>query len=886
MKILSLKTIHGPNIYHHKPVVLMKVDLEHLTDLPSSDIFGFTKRLLELFPGLYNHGCSLKKKGGFVERLERGTYPAHIIEHIAIELSNLCNIPVHFGKTRYAGQYGHYDIAVRFKNEYGMKECLKSAFSIYQQLLHETSINLGVYLQKVKAAVNDTSLGVTTQALVEAAEKRNIPVMRIGTGSLFQLGYGKRRKLLQAAVTSETSLIGADLAQDKALTKEILLHAMVPVPKGLVLRDLEDLENTFSQLNPPYALKPLDGNHGKGVSLNLKTLPELRDAFVEAKKHSPDVLLEEMIFGDDYRLLVIDGTLRAAARRLPASVIGNGKNTIEELIQITNQDPLRGEGHATFLSAIEVDDVLISYLKQQGLELSSVPADNIRVQLRGNANLSTGGVAEDVTHLVHPEVKFLAERIARLINLNICGIDVICDDISKSPTNNFSVIEVNAGPGLRMHLAKQDSHQIADSIIGSLYPVGTSSRVPIISVTGTNGKTTIVRLLKHLLQTNSQTCVGMTSTEGVWIDDKIICKGDCSGPISSQVLLRDPTIDVAVLEVARGGVVKNGLGYDWSDISIVSNITADHIGQDGIENLEDLIWVKSLVAERVKPNGVLVLNSENPASLNLKNNPAVLVTPKKIVLYGLRLNPDIQSHLNQGGTALWVSEGWIVQGQGPEVLPLLPVKEVPLTYGGTLDFNISNVLAASAAALALHQPLSQITDGLKTFYPSLQNPGRMNIYKVREAFVIVDYGHNEDAIQKVGKFIQQFGFKKRSLIVGLPGDRQTELIQETSRVIPQYFSEVYLRDELDLRGRAPLEVPKIMAEQMPTTLNKKIIPTETEALNLALSQLERDEVLVILYEDTAKVYAALNEYDPQPVSQIPITISPQVEIAHTEVELR
>lgn len=870
MKIVSLKTINGPNVYHHEPILLMKVDLEHLTDTSSADILGFTSRLLAALPGLEEHGCSLRKKGGFITRLERGTYPAHIIEHIALELSSLADIETKFGKTRYAGTYGLYEIAVTFKNELGMKECLKSAFNLFQQLLHETPIDVSHYLHKIRHAVAETSLGISTQSLIDAARKRNIPYQKIGNGSLFQLGYGKQRKLIQAAVTSETNLIGADIAQDKALTKEILHQAFIPIPRGFVVNNMEDLEIAKDQLNPPFAIKPLDGHHGLGVSLNLKILPEIHEAFLTAQKYCPDVLIEEMIFGEDYRLLVIDGKLKAAAHRVPAYVVGDGQHTLHELIEITNNDPLRGEGHSTYLSEIVVDDVLVRYLQQQGLDLTSIPEIDHKVQLRGNANLSTGGTAEDVTKLVHPDIKAMAERIARIVNLNICGIDIICEDIAKAPTANFAVIEVNAGPGLRMHMLKDDPHQIGDAILDSLYPTREPSRIPIISVTGTNGKTTIVRLLKHILEQNEQKCIGMTTTEGVWIQDHLIYKGDCAGPQSSQVLLRDPLVDCAVLEVARGGILKGGLGYDWSDVSIISNITADHIGQDGIENLDDLIWVKSLVAERVKPHGTLILNANNPAALSLRYRDNVTKHPKKIVLYALEQNASIHEHLMSGGTAFWYHQGWLMRGQGREVYAIANVSDIPLTYNGSLTLNISNVLAACAGAVALQVPLTQIIEGLKTFHPSLQNPGRMNIYKVAGAHVIVDYGHNEEALHQVGKFVQQFPFVKRSLVVGLPGDRGTDLLQETSRIIPNYFDQIYLRDEADLRGRAPMEVPTLMAAQIPPHVPHKIMTSEVEALQLALSQLEPNSVLVILYEQANVVYSVLNEYDPQPVSSLEV----------------
>lgn len=868
MKIKSLKSLYGPNIYHYRPVILMRVDLEDQTDLASCDIPGFNSTLVSLLPGLAKHSCSFKEAGGFLKRLEKGTYPAHIIEHIALELSTLSGIEVKFGKTRYAGAYGLYDIAVCFKNEEGMRECLTSAFEVFQNLLNSSSIDLQPYLQRIKTAVEDTKLGVSTQSIVDAAQRRNIPMQQIGRGSLFQLGYGKHRKLIQAAVTSETNLIGADIAQDKFLTKEILEQAFIPIPQGFVASSYEAAQDKIKTLRPPYVVKPLDGHHGQGVSLNLVNPLEIEHAFMVAQKYCSDVLIEEMIIGEDYRLLVIDGKFKAAAHRIPAFVTGTGKQSIQELIDMTNQDPLRGEGHSTFLSEIKIDDVLVQYLAKQNLDLNSIPDFGKKIQLRGNANLSTGGIAEDVTHRAHPDLIALAERISRVVNLNICGIDIICQDISKSPTENFAVIEVNAGPGLRMHMQPRDVHDIGESIIESLYPSGAPSRIPIISVTGTNGKTTIVRLLKHILDQHPQSTNGMTTTEGVWIKDQLIYKGDCAGPQSTQLLLKDPAVDCAVLEVARGGILKGGLGYDWSDVSIISNITADHIGQDGIEDLDDLLWVKSLVAERVKPHGHLILNADDPLSLSLKHKPEVNKFPRKIILYANHLSKEIERHLIRGGTAVWHHQGWIVRGQEKEIYPIMPIRDIPLTYGGSLKFNISNALAACAGAVALQVPVIQIVDGLKSFHPAVQNPGRMNIYKVRDAHVIIDYGHNEDALHQVGQFVQQFGFAKKRICIGLPGDRSTDLIQETGRAVPRYFDKIYLRDEADRRGRAPMEIPSLMAAQMPPQTDHSLFATEAEAVSTALAELQANDVLVVLYEQVAGIYSILKEYDPQPVSKI------------------
>jgi len=872
MKILSLRSIHGPNVYHQLPVLVMRLALLQWTNVASNEIPGFNERLGNLFPGMLQHTCSLGYAGGFFERLQKGTYAAHIIEHIALELSQLAGIEVTYGKSRYAGQEGIYDVITRFTNEEGMRECLRSAVDVMRCVLENKDCDVAATVENIKRIVERSRLGISTEAIVSAAQRRDIPVRRIGQESLFQLGYGSKQKRIQSAITDNTSLIASDIAQDKSLTKEILHDAYVPVPRGVVIRDEEELEDIVSSWPGPYALKPLDGHHGEGVSLNLRTLEELKNALNYARKYSGQFIVEEMRHGKDYRILVINGQFAAAAERIPPTIVGDGVSTIAEAIKKLNEDPLRGEGHDSYLSQVVIDDILVDYLKQQELTLESVPAAGQAVRLRGNANLSSGGTAQDVLKQVHPEVRILCERIARLIGLDICGIDIVAEDISKPvDPEKFSVIEVNTGPGLRMHLLeKSGDEDVGDKIVKMLYPTN-DSRIPVISVTGTNGKTTVVRLISKIIATQGKHRVGMTSTEGVWIGDERILPGDCSGPASAELLLGDPAVDCAVLELARGGLLRGGLAYDWSDVGVITNIRADHIGQDGIENVDDLIWIKSLVAERVKENGVIVLNADDENCVDIKERPRVQRLPRSIYFYSTNPNnPALVSHISQGGTGLWLEHGWLVLAHKGDVQTLIPASDIPITMSGKATFQVSNVLASIGAALGAGVELRHILRALKEFEPSTANPGRMNIYKVGRGHVILDYGHNEDAIINVGRFLQQWRNVSKTLVIGLPGDRSTELILSTGRMIPQYFDRAVLRDDSDLRGRKPNEVPELLS----TVFAERNFPCQTilkeeEAVHFTLSRLKPDEVAVVLFEDLQAVLRGLREFDPVPVQDLP-----------------
>ncbi len=874
VQIHSIRTINGPNVYHDRPVIVMKVDLQNWTDVPSSDIPHFLDNLLRFLPNLHSHTCSPGYAGGFIERLKKGTYMAHIIEHIALELSVMAQIGVTYGKTRYAGQPGHYEITTRFQNENGMICCLRNAVLLAEAAATSQLFDLEKALVQVKAGCGKGLLGPSSEAIIAAAQKRNIPYRRLAQNSLIQLGYGKKSQRVQTAITDHTSLVAADIAQDKFLTKKILQDHFIPVPEGIVVSNLIELQEAVRQISPPYAIKPFDGHHGQGVSLNLQSWEDISLAFEFAKRFSESVLLEEMCQGFDYRILVINGKMVAAARRTPPSIQGNGSDTIRQLIDQTNADPRRGQGHDAVLTRIEIDDLLIVHLQKQNLTLDSVPPRDQNVVLRENANLSGGGTAEDVTDLIHPDIKALCERTARIAGLDICGIDLIHENPDAPLGDKTKVIEVNAGPGLRMHLSPNlgQARAVGDHIIDMLYPQPESGRIPILSITGTNGKTTVARMLHKIFSVNKRIHVGMTTTDGIWIGPQKIFSGDTTGPKSAQAVLADPKVDVAVLEVARGGLLRGGLAYDWSDISVVTNIRADHIGQDGIEDIQDLIWIKSLVAERVREGGTLVLNADDEPALNLRENPRVRKAPRDIFLFSNRAdNPVIQEHISKGLSACWLEDGFVCIQHRKLKGPLFQISDVPSALNGLAEFQVSNVTAVVAAAISAGLPVPQIIEGLRSFQPTQENTGRLNIFRVDQSYVILDYGHNQDAIQSIGRMLEKFPGYTKTAVISLPGDRSDDLIESTGRSIHSYFDRFILKDDQDLRGRKPGEVASRLKkgiESAETGPVCELIPDEVQAIGYALESRRPHEIVTVFYENLKSALQVLHKFDPLPVSTI------------------
>lgn len=754
MRILDVRTFSGPNVYHHKPMLVIELDLEELAHSTTAEQPKFVERLLALLPGLQAHHCSKGRPGGFVERMQEGTYFGHVVEHVALELEGLAGSHVTHGKTRAAGTPGVYNVAVRFKSEHGMTHLLEQAVELVQTLLSGHTFDVSGTLAEYRAISADKDLGPSTAAIVDAAARRGIPWRRLDDGNLVQLGYGRHRRLIEAAVTDATSLIAVDTVGDKVRTKELLHEAGVPVPRG-------------------------------GV-----------------------VVVEEGLRGRDYRLLVVNGELIAASERKPCEVVGDGEATVRELIVALNQDPLRGEDHELPLTKVKVDEELSEYLARSGLDLDHVPAEGESVRLRANANLSAGATAVDVTDLVHPATQRACERAAALVGLDICGVDLITSDIGEELDGG--ILELNASPGLRMHVAPSQgaSRDVGGAIVAGLFPPGSQARVPICAVTGTNGKTTVTRLVSHLVSLQGLQ-VGMTSTDGIHIGADQVRRGDLSGAASARSVLADATVEVAVLETARGGILRRGLGYDWADVGVITNITPDHLGQDGVDTVDDLVWIKSLVAERVKDGGVLVLNAQDPGCLQVAREERVDVGRLQLVMFATDPSADAMAeHLLAGGAGYFVRDGWLVECSAGVEYTITRLEEVPLTMGGRARFQVENVLAAAAAARALGVTREQVATGLATF-GQVHNSGRANLYAHGRGFVFVDYGHNEAALRAAGELLATWDGPLVG-VVGAPGDRTDELIKNAAHAAAGAFPRVVLREDSDLRGRAPGEVAGIM----------------------------------------------------------------------------
>jgi cyanophycin synthetase len=879
MRIENIRTLTGPNVYSHRPVLIMQLGLEGLTDKESLEVEGFNERLVALLPGLNDHHCSKGRPGGFVERLRTGTYFAHITEHVALELSGPAGIPAYFGKARYAGAPGLYNVIVEYKSEEGMRYLLRTAVELVEALVKGDEFPLEERLKEARSVVADFELGPSTRSIVDAAARRGVPWRRVGEDSFVQLGYGKNRRFIQAAMCEHTSAIAVETAGDKEFTKLLLRQVSIPVPRGEVVRTEEDAVEALDHIGVPCVVKPLDGRQGKGVSLNISTPEQMKQAFHVAREFSEKVLVEELFVGKNYRVLVVGGRMIAASERLPAHVVGDGRRTIAELIEVENRNPMRGLGHEKPLTQIKVDEIMSAYLCKAGLSLGAVPPEGETVFLRESINLSTGGTAKDVTDDVHEEVREMCERAARVVGLDICGVDLVLRDIaapvewSGVGRQGGGVIELNAAPGLRMHLypSEGEARDVGGAIVEMLYPAGDDGRIPVISVTGTNGKTTVTRMIAHAIEQAGRT-VGMTTTDGIYVGGRRIVEGDTTGPQSARTILSDPSVEVAVLETARGGIVRRGLGYDWSDVGVMTNIGPDHIGQDGIESVEDIVHIKALVAERVRAGGTLVLNADNEHLARLTELRRVREPERKIVYFSLDGNsPLVASHVENGDTAYYLKDGWIIEAEGNVSYLLVRVSDILVTMDGAAEFQVANVLAATAAARAYGLSREQVASAMKSFASDDDNPGRANLFEVNGGYVLVDYGHNPDAFAAVCRMAAKWEGRRITGIIGVPGDRDDSVVEHAGRVAARGFHRVIIKEDKDLRGRAKGEVARLMCEavndESPGT-ECHIVLDEIEALRSEVERMRDGQVVVVFYDRLEPVLRLLKECGAVPISTI------------------
>jgi cyanophycin synthetase len=835
MRIVTLRRLRGPNMYCGHPAIMALVDLEELTGRESCEITGFTQRLLAILPGLADHHCAAGKPGGLVTKLNQGTFFGHVLEHVTLELSHLIGREVYFGKTLWAGEPGLFRVVVECpEHEWAQdpvaRDLLDLAMTVVTELVAGRGPDTvlgpcpaggqpvpGPELQRLATAYDENKLGVTAAALARAARSRGIPVRRPADVGLLQLGYGANRRLVWAASTDQTSVIGVDIACDKAVTKELLSAAGIPVPDGIVVHNPAELLAAYDRLSGKVVVKPVFGNHGRDVFI-VETAEEASSAFAVITGEGGSALVEDYVPGTDYRILVI-GDQVVAAELSPAQVTGDGALDIAALVERTNADPRRGVGHDRALTKITLDETVLSYLNDQDLTSASVPAAGQIVKLRHNANLSTGGTSKDVTDEVHPAVARMCARAAATIGLDICGIDLRLRDISQPPgrlSETGGIIEVNASPGLRMHLEPTEGRQrdVAGCIIDKLYPLGMPSRVPVVSVTGTNGKTSTVRLIAHLLR-HSGLLVGMTSTAGVYIGHDLVHDSDASGPRSADIVLSDPAVQAAVLETARGGIVRRGLGYDRADVAVVTNITSDHIGTDGVDTIDDLIGVKALVAEEIREYGHLVLNADDRHSAGLARRPSVRDRQPVISYFSLcPANPLITEHLRDGGTAYLLDDGDLVEATGAARATLASVHDLAPSLGGQARFMAANVLAAVAAARALGVSVATIRTALESVEPSRDNPGRLETFHVGEVPVVVDYAHNPAALEAVGQFTRERWDRDGVAVLTLPGDRTNDQVADSAQAVACSFDRVVIYEDLDLRDREPGEMAGLIRQAL------------------------------------------------------------------------
>ncbi len=863
IKILEKRALRGANIYSYRPVIVMTIDLGEYDEVFTNQLEGFVDKLLETLPSLDDHRCSEGVKGGFIKRMREGTLLGHVIEHIALELQYIAYMDVGFGKTVAADDPGTFNVIFSFwVEEAGIYSGIE-AVALVNCLLNGKTYDLENAIYDLKDIRDDHYLGPSTASIVREAERRDITVLRLDDYNLVQLGEGKYQKRIQAAMTSKTSLIGVETAGNKRLTKIMLEDAGIPVPKGTVVRKLKSAIEDAEWLNYPVTVKPHDGHHGKGVTTNLTNEAELAEAFERAREVSNKIIVEQHLTGNDYRLLVVGGKFIAAAKRVPAAIIGDGQHTIAKLIEIENQNPDRGIGHENVMTRLQVSSVTKHLLEKAEYTMETVMDDGQTFHLELTANLSTGGSAEDVTDRVHKANRFMAERIAKIVDLDIAGIDVMAPTLSEPIAKVAgAIIEVNAAPGLRMHLApaKGKARNVARPIIDMLFPKGEHSDIPIVAVTGTNGKTTTVRLIANMLK-NVGYLVGMTTTDGIYVQERLIASGDMSGPYSAKVILKDPMVDCAVLETARGGILREGLGYKMADVGVVLNVQPDHLGLKGIHTVEDLAKVKAVVAEMVRKGGVTVLNADDEQCVNMAQ-----FCREEIIYFSLRpSNPVIQAHVDNEKTAVVYDRGYITVVTGSSATPVARAVDMPITLEGRALFNVQNALAAAAVGHAMGLQIEEIRHGLISFFPSpSQTPGRTNFFSINDFEVMLDYAHNPPAYKNIIDLISRLGHKRCLFVFDVVGDRRDADLCEISRLIASGCQHAIVYEDKQLRGRQPGElmdiVEKAFLESGFDAQAFEKIADEGSAIERALSIAQKDDLVCIMSGRVEQVIERLNAF--------------------------
>jgi cyanophycin synthetase len=864
MKILELKTMRGPNYWsvNRHQLIVVRLDLEALEREPTHKIAGFADRLRKTLPSLQAHRCSKDREGGFFEVVEGGTWMGHVVMHIALELQNLAGSECSYGRIGSTHEQGVYNVIFEYGFAEAGKYAAEAAVRLAQEIAEGKVTDPSPDISTLSEIISRVQPGPSTSAILEELKKRNIPFKRLNNTSLYIAGHGVKQKLIRASVAGTTSAVGITVAKNKHETKQILGAAGIPVPKGVIVHTEEELHAAVRALKFPLVIKPHDGNHGRGITTGIRNIQDAIAAFQVAKEISLPLIAEEYLEGDDYRLLLINHKMVAAAKRTPAAITGDGKSTIGQLIGKVNSHPERGEGHDNLLTKIEIDSVTESILAEKELTLDSVPEKDQEIPLKYTANLSTGGTSDDVTDEIHPYNVFMAERISRLAGLDICGLDIVAHDLNKPVTrDNGGIVEVNAGPGLRMHLApsKGTPRNVGKPIADMLFPGNENGRIPLVTVTGTNGKTTTTRMIAHLAKEAGGKMTGYTTTDGIYLNGELIYEGDCTGPASSETVLFDPSVEFAVLECARGGMLREGLAFNQCDIAIVTNVSADHLGLKDINTVEEMARVKQVLPSTVHKNGFAILNADDDLVYEMR-----LALDCHIALFSTDSdNARVRDHRNADGAVAVIEDGDLVIYARRWRTVIGRIGSFPVTLEGRAESMISNILPAALAAYLSGFEPEAITSALLTFVLSSSNtPGRMNIFRFPGFEVMVDYAHNPHGMRALKKFMDQTRAGWKVGIIGIAGDRRDEDIREMGAIAASAFDEVIVRHDVDLRGRNPDDMTALLIAGIHSEnpgIPVKVITEELKAVEYAVGHAKDNSFITVCSEKVKGTLEFLEE---------------------------
>ncbi|HWL37576.1 MAG TPA: cyanophycin synthetase [Frankiaceae bacterium] len=880
LRVVETRVYRGPNYWSYDPAINLLVDLGSLEDWPTDRLPGFTDALVERLPGVADHSCSRGHKGGFLERLREGTWLGHVAEHVALQLQQETGAYTRRGKTRSAKERGRYHVIYAYADEQVGLAAGRLAVRVVNDLVRrDPEFDFEAELESFLLMAERTAYGPSTQALLDEAALRDIPSLRLNEGSLVQLGQGVHQRRIRATMTSMTSALATDIASDKELTLRLLSSAGLPVPQSEAVRHVDDAVAVAKRIGYPVVVKPLDGNHGRGVQLDLRDEDAVRNAFplAQAEARRGRVIVETYVTGSDYRFLVVGGRMAAVAERLPAHVVGDGVRTVEQLVADTNADPRRGVGHEKVLTRIKVDDAAVALVRSQGYAMTDVPPEGTTVKLTLTANMSTGGISVDRTLEAHPDNVEIAEEAAQVVGLDVAGIDFVAPDITQSVREaGGAIVEVNAAPGFRMHTHPTigEPQYVAKPVLDLLFPPGAPSRIPIVAVTGTNGKTTTSRMIAHVFKGMGRK-VGMTSTDGILIDERLVIRADASGPKSARMVLQNPRVDFAVFEVARGGILREGLGYQRNDVAVVLNVAPDHLGIGGIDTLEDLAKVKQVVVEAVPRDGFAVLNADDPLVAEMRR-----ACSGEVVWFTMRDDNElVESHCRRGGRAVMLERSslgdMIVIRHGRRAMQLAWTHLLPATFDGKAMMNVQNAMAAAAAAFAAGAHLHDIRQGLRTFTTSFyQAPGRLNVAEIGGFRVVVDYCHNAPGMRMLGDFVEQLAEPgpgaaiektRRIAVIATAGDRRDEDMRELGEVAAPHFDAIVIREDRNLRRRQPGETAGLVAEGVKAApdsrcVDLEIVLDELAATRRALEKANPGDLVVVCVDQTRAVWEELQAH--------------------------